>query len=135
MPFPVFVIRQTYNFEVYPNARLQTKYDSAIVLALMDFETAVSQGLDAQGLHINLYPSLPGGTPNDPRGYDYVKIKLPTGQSTILGLAWIKTNTVELVESRTITVKISNSSADKVQQIRDSLVQNGFTVSSIEVSS
>lgn len=124
-------IRQVYSFEVYPVAILGNNYRNATVVAVMDRETA-NKEIDTQALHVSLYPYLPPGTPNDPNGYDYVKIKMPSGETTVLGIAWIKPETVQLVESRVVTVKIANVSASDIVRIKNALVQNGFT--SINVS-
>lgn len=124
MSLPNFQIRQVYDFDVWPASIIGNNFKGVTVLALMDNETA-SKEFDTQAAHIQVYPLVPGMV-NDPNGYDYVKIKTTSGVTTIVGLPWIKEDTVQLVESRTITVKVGNVSASDVPRIREALVQNGF---------
>lgn len=128
-----FQIKQTYSFNVYPVAILGNNFTNVTVLAIMDSDTA-NREIDVQAMHVNLYPFLPAGTPNDPAAYNYVKIRTTTGQTTILGLAWINADTVTLLASRTITVKISNVSAVDVARVQNALIQNGFTAIDIGIS-
>lgn len=133
MTTPTFLIRQVYNFDVYPAALLGSNFKNVTVLALMDRDTA-NQNIDTQALHVQIYPLLPAGTPNSPDGYDYVKVKLASGETATLGIAWIKPDTVQLVDSRTITVQIAGASAVDVSRVRDALVQNGFSAINITIS-
>ena len=126
-------IRSVYNFEVYPVPILGNNFKGVTVLALMDRETAAKE-MDPQAMHINVYPYLPAGTPNDPNGYDYVKIKTTANIVTILGLAWIKPESVQLVSSQTVTVKIGNVSANDIPRIRNALVQNGYNALDLSIS-
>lgn len=120
-----FVLRGVYSFDVFPAALLGTDYKNVTVLAIMDAATA-NREIDIQALHAQIYPMLPVGTPNDPYGYDYVKIKTTAGNVTILGIAWINDTTVTLVQSNTITAVIGNVSAVDVLRIRNALIQNGY---------
>lgn len=128
-----FQIRGVYSFEVYPVAILGGDFKNVTILSIMDRETA-NREIDTQALHVNLYPYLPVSTPNNPNGYDYIKIKTSTGQTTILGIAWINLETITLVESRVITVKIGNVSAADTARVRNALAQNGFTVTDISIT-
>lgn len=134
MTSPVFNIRQIYNFDMYAPALLGASYKSVTVLAVMDRETA-ARDIDPQALHVQVFPYLPAGTPNDPNGYDYVKIKTPAGNTTVVGIPWIKADTIVSVESRTITVQIANVNAGDVPRVRDALVQNGFNAVTLSISS
>lgn len=127
-----FQLKQIYSFDVWPVPILGNNFKNVTVLALLDAESANQQGLDTQALHVQVYPHLPSGTPNRPTDYNYLKIRLSSGETTILGLPWIKDNTVVLVESSTITVKIGDVSPSDVTAIREALIQNGFN--SLEIS-
>ena len=128
-----FEIRKVYSWDVYPAALLGTNYKNVTVLAIMDRDTA-NKEIDTQALHVNFFPSLPAGTPNDPNGYDYIKIRTTAGQTTILGIAWINLASVTVVDSRTITVKISDVGAADITRVRNALVQNGFGSLDISIS-
>lgn len=131
MESPDLKNRLTYNFDVHPTAFIGNNYKNVTVMAIMDRETA-NKEIDTAALHIQCFPTLPAGTPNDPDAYDYVKLKMPSGATTIIGLAWIKSETVTLVDARTITAKIGNVTATDLAKIKAALVQNGY--SSIELS-
>jgi len=125
-------IRCVYNFEVYPSSIIGSNFKNVTVLALMDKNTAQKE-IDAAGMHVQVYPYLPPGTPTNPDGYDYVKIKTMSGQTAVLGLAWIKPETIELVMAKTVNVKIANVTASDVPRIRNALVQNGFNDLTIDI--
>ena len=120
-----FKLRGVYNFDVYPSALLGTSYSNVTILAVMD-PTSAAKEIDIQALHVQAYPTLPAGTPNDPAGYDYVKILLTSGRETILGIAWINASTVNQVLSNVITATIANVSAADIPRIMNALVQNGY---------
>lgn len=127
-----FILRGVFNFDTYAAAILGTNFRNVTVLAIMDANTA-NRELDIQAMHLQVFPTLPTGTPNDPFGYDYVKVKTPSGQTTILGMAWINAATVVQVQSNTITAVISGVSASDASRVRDALVQNGFNNLAITV--
>jgi hypothetical protein len=132
MPTPSFSIRQVYNFDVYPSSVIGSNFKGVTVLAIMDSETA-NKEFDTQSAHIQIYPFVPGMV-NDPKGYDYIRIRTISGETTIIGIPWIKEETIQLVESRTITVKLGNVSASDVPKIRDVLSQNGFSSFDITIA-
>lgn len=133
MTTPVFAIRQVYDFDMYAPAVLGASYKGATVLAIMDRETAAKE-IDPMAVHVSVYPYLPAGTPNDPSAYDYIKIKTTAGITTILGIPWIKADTVTTVESRTITAKITGVAAGDLPRVRNALIQNGFTGIELTIS-
>jgi len=77
---------------------------------------------------------LPAGLPDDPSQYDYVRIRTASGQSTILGISWINLDTVELVESRRMTIKIDGVGSSDIERVRLALVQNGYNNIEISIS-
>jgi hypothetical protein len=124
MAYP-FEIKGVYNFDVYPTAILGDDFDNVTILAILDYETAL-QTADIPAIHTNVFPYLPSGIPDDPSQYDYVRIRTASGSATILGIPWINLDTLELVESRRMTVKIEGVSSSDVERVRIALVQNGF---------
>lgn len=120
-----FNIRSIYSFNVYPAALLNTSWDNVTVVAIMDPATAAKEE-DIQALHIQVYPTLPAGTINDFKSYDYIKVQTVSGNTFILGIPWIIPSTVVLVESNTIKAVIGGVSANDVSRILNALVQNGY---------
>jgi hypothetical protein len=130
-----FNLRSVYSFSLYPIAALGAGYTNATIMAIMDTATA-NREIDTQALHALVYPTLPNGSaPNDPNGYDYVKIKTSAGRTTILGLPWIDPSSVVLVDSTTIVATISNVSAGDLATIKNALAANGFNSVTFTVGS
>lgn len=120
-----FTIGKTYNFDVYPVTVLGNNFKNVTVLAILDRDTA-NQFVETQPMHINVYPYLPAGTPNNPGAYNWLKLRLASGQNTVIGIPWIVDNTVVEVTSKTAKVVIEGVSADDLPKIRNALSSNGF---------
>lgn len=126
-----FVIGKTYSFDVYPAAVIGNDYKAVRLLAIMDQSTA-NQQLDTFGIHAQVKSYLPDGSPAKATDYNYLKILTTSGQQTIIGIPWIKENTITEVIRSTAQVKISNFNTNDTNRLRECLVQNGF--SNIEVT-
>ena len=124
MAYP-FELKKVYNFDIYPAILLGNDFQNVTIMAVMDFESA-NQLADLSARHVNVYPHLPPGTPDDPSMYDYVKVKMPSGENTILGIPWINLDTLTLVQSLTIVATIDGVSGADVERVRVALVQNGY---------
>ena len=124
MSYP-FELKKVYNFDVYPSTILGDDFKNVTILSIMDYESAL-QLADVAAIHVNVYPYLPTGLPDDPSQYDYVRIRTASGQTTILGISWINLDTVELVESRRMMIKIDGVSSSDIERVRLALVQNGY---------
>lgn len=118
-------LKQTYSFEVYPAALLGNGFKNVVVMAILDQESA-NQIIDTQALHIQVKPSLPVGSPSRASDYNYVKLRMPNGDTTVLGLPWIKDNTIVQQTSTTIMAVISGVTPADVSRVRAALLQNGF---------
>lgn len=106
-----YQIGSTYSFQVYPVAQLGNNFQNVVVLALLDATTVQQLGIDIWGMHKNLFASLPAGTPNDPTQYQYLRLKLQSGQTTIVAVPWIDDSTVELANAQTLQVTLGNLDA------------------------
>lgn len=93
----------------------------------MDAASAALYGVDTAALHANVYPTLPAGTPNRHDGYPYAKLTTATKGTVIVGLPWIKSDTVQIIESIRAVVEVDNLTVDKLRLLRDVLLANGFT--------
>jgi hypothetical protein len=127
-----FQLRQVYSFNVYPTALLSTDFSNVTIKAIMD-PISAGKEIDIYALHAQMYPMLPPGSPNSAEDYDYVKIQTTAGNTTILGMAWIDANTVQLVQASTITAVISNVSAVDMNRILNALVQNGYSAVNLSI--
>lgn len=103
-----YQIGSTYSFNVYPVAQLGNNFQNVKALALLDASTVQQLGVDIWAMHKNIYPSLPAGTPNDPTQFQYLRIKLQSGTSTIVAIPWIDDSSVTLVSAKTLQVTLGN---------------------------
>lgn len=125
-----FQTGKSYTFALYPSYVFSTDFKFVTVLGVVSYEIA-TQYADIYPLHIQVYSSLPAGTPNDPKAYDYLLIKTTANVTMVLGLPWIKENTIVENEGRTMQITVANVSATDVDKVRNALVQNGYNNLSI----
>lgn len=126
-------VGKSYNFETYATALLGTAYKGVTVEALMNYTTALKER-DVTATHHQIFASLPSGTPDDPEATLYVKLKLPSGVFTILGMSWIKLDTVEEVGSWIIDARIYDVTQEDVVRIRDTLALAGYGHIALELT-
>ncbi len=120
-----FVVNGKYSFEVFPAQILGNDFKNVTILGIV--HPSIAQNfLDIEASHIQVYPYLPAGAPDDARGYDYVMLKTVSGETTVLGLPWINQETIVNVESGTMLVEILNVTSQDIQRVSDALVVNGF---------
>lgn len=127
-----FALRQTYSFDVHPVGVLGNGFKNVVALAVMDPATALKE-IDIYALHAQVYPSLPAGSPKRPTDYDYVKFRMPNGEETVLGMPWIKEDTITQITTSVIKVTLGGVTPADVTKVRNALVQNGFTNYEISV--
>lgn len=120
-----------YSFDVYPVAILGTAFKNVQILGKFGERTAQALGLDTRAMHAAVFPSLPSYTPNDPSQYNYLQLLLPSGSTTIIGEAWIKADTVQLVTLGKFVVEITDAAASEQNDIVKALTANGKKVGSI----
>lgn len=121
-----FVLKKVYNFSVYPVNLLGDIFQNVTVMGILDEETARGF-IDTVGRHKLVYPQLPEGTPNDWAAYNYLKLRLENGDSTIIGIPWIRQDTVVEVTAQQIKAVISNVTVADIPNIRSALLANGYT--------
>lgn len=114
------------SFDVYPSAIIGQSYKSMKVMAFLDPDTAAAFE-DIATLHAQVYPTLPGGTPNDAYQYEYLRLKSQTGSTVIVGLPWIVDSTVVVDGTETYSFKVSNLSPSQKTEIVNILASRGFS--------
>ena len=120
-----FKVSHSYSFDVYPSPILGTGFSNCTVLSIMDHDSAALQ-VDTMALHAQVYPYLPTGTPDDPTLFTYLKIRLPSGDTTILGSSWVNMATVQEITRTTIVAAIKNVTPNDLDTVRRVLLANGF---------
>lgn len=117
--------RKVYSFDVYPVNEIGTGFKNVTVQSILDYNTALAFA-DIEALHVNVFPTLPAGTPNRPQDFDYLLIRTDDGNTTVIGVPWIKDETVELVQSLKIQAVIDGVGSADLERIRICLTQNGY---------
>lgn len=113
------------SFSVYPVAYLGN-FDRVKVEGIVDYANAVRMGFDPISLHVRVFPTLPANSPSSARDYHYVRVQTIDGLSHLIGLPWIKPETVEVHPNRTAVVKVELSSEDDSRRLAEVLSANGY---------
>lgn len=124
-----FAIDDVISFNVYPSAILGSSFTRVKVLALLDAETAKLFGIDPVALHAAIYPTLPAPdkvTYKKYTDYKYIKVKLPNGTITALGLPWINMASVVVVTSATARFTVGLDTPVEADEIVALLAANGW---------
>lgn len=131
-----FTTGAKYSFEVYPSALIPTDFTNVEVLGVVSEQTA-RRFVETYQLHANYYPYFgpQTGTPNDPKAYNWLMVKTQTGAETVIGIAWIKPESVKATNQQVITAVISTTMPDALSRARLALAGNGFTDVEWSVSS
>lgn len=121
--------KSTVSFDVYPVAILGVGYSNVKILGLVDASTARALNFDPDAMHVNVYPTLPAGVPNNASEYMYIRIQLENGATTIVGLPWIKEETIQLIAFTTGTFIIPQIGPEDLPKIVKLLAAGGYNVS------
>ncbi len=123
----------TVSFDLWPVQVLGTSIKNAKVLGLFDASTAMQLGYDAPAQHVAVYPTLPSETPNDYSKYNYLYLKLASGQKTFIGIPWVKEATWVEEMVRTIAIFVENVTPSQENLAVQALSANGLRVAKVEV--
>lgn len=121
-----------YSFEVYPASILKMDFTDATSLGVVS-ESIARKFVNTRELHVNVYPYLPAGSPNDPTAYGWLGVRLSTGVETFIGVAWIKPDTITSSDWNTIIATVLTNKPNAVNLIRAALASNDFDQVTIEV--
>lgn len=118
-------IGKIVSFTLYPAGILPSLYQQVKVIGIYNPRTALRLQ-DVASLHVNVFPTLPVGSPAKYTDYNYVEVEFPDGATHILGLPWIVESSIVVHQNVQVKVIVSEVNASDVQAIRESLVANGF---------
>lgn len=121
-----FPLLKQVSFEVYPSLILGNNFNNVKVMGIIDADTARMLGLDAPVMHANVYPTLPAGTVDIYDEYLYIRVKHSNGEQSILGLPWIKTSSVNVLDYTNVILKVGNVNPGDAERIVQALASNGF---------
>lgn len=98
-------IGQVISFEMYPAHIYGNAFRNVTLSALLSPALANTLGLDVVSAHKQVYPSLPDGTvPNDPFQYNYLQVTTEGGESIILGVPWIRSDSIVINDGKLLTL-------------------------------
>lgn len=120
------------SFDLYPSQFLGVGYRGAKVLAWLDADSAPFFGVDPVALHANVYPTLPGSTPNAYDGYPWVKLKLASGAITVIGVPFIKDDTLNIASTRKMRFTVEDVAPEIQEQVLLALSSIGLSAVNVE---
>ena len=121
-------IGQRLSFEVYPSAILGN-FKDVVLDGFLSADSARAFGLDIYALHANVYRTLPSTTPNDPTQYAYVRVKHPNGTYSILGIPYIRPESIRLSTHGVLTLRFDGVSQQDQTRILNAVSASGYTPS------
>lgn len=122
----------TISFDVYPAAIIGARFENVKVLGILDKDTA-KHWIDPEAMHINVYPTLPPGVPDDADQYQYVKLKHVNGNISVVGIPWIRIDTIEISQLGTLTITINEVGPEDRDRIIRALAANGYRTSKVSL--
>lgn len=128
--------KKIYDFQTYVPNVLGNAFRRVEILGSFPYETALALFGGLNELHAEVFSTgrLPSGTPDDPRQYDYYRIKKADGSIVVIGEPWIDQSTIVQVASGTAVITMPNMTPTDLNHIRDMFKQAGhkdFTISFI----
>lgn len=120
--------KKIYDFETYAPNVLGTSFKRVEILGYFPYETAVVLQGDIQPIHAAVVSSgnLPTGFPNDPRQYNYYRIKKADGSITCIGEPWIDPSSIVEIQVSTAVCTIPNVSTSDLARLTTMFKQAGF---------
>lgn len=112
-------INNNYNFSVYANSILGASYKNALLVGVMNYESALKVS-NVEAIQKQVYKYLPKGTPQDHRKYTYYHFK-HRGVNVVLAEHWISSDSVEISTSQSYTITLDSVTDSQIKLIRDQL--------------
>lgn len=128
-------IGSLYSFDTYVPSLLGIKINNALLLAKMNANEALNNGLDVISWHDRVKAQLPTGANDDPMTMTYVKFKLSDGNTTIFAVDWINESTIIETKGNKIVVTLEDVSVNDAEIIRKALTANGYINFTVSIES
>lgn len=122
----IFDINGVYSFDLHAPGILGSSYKNVTCLGTMSEVSAIRAGCATREIHAQVFSQLPIGTPNNPAAYTYVEFQTMTGETVILGLPWIKEDSVQKILSQNYNVKVAGITATDLPRLRNALLSSNF---------
>lgn len=122
----LFEVGKAYSFSVHPSNIIENVFDHVVCTATFDSKVA-SLFIDIDAMHAQVYSYIPSGIVDNASLYPYAQFRLQDGSSVVLGIPWINTDTIEVSEAQMFVVYVRGESLSRLDDLRASLTENGFT--------
>lgn len=125
------------SFSLYEGVqtRLGNDYNNCKIVGLLDAASTTAFNNDPQQKHALVYSAIPAGMcPNDPNKYDWINVRLVSGENICIGVPWIIPESVRKIEGNTITFTVANCTQEDIVKIREQIAAIGKSVSSINLA-
>jgi len=127
-------IGQRFSFEVYPTSIIGNNFQDVRLEGILSARAAASYGFDIEALHANVYPTPPqGSAPNDPFQYSYIRIQYPSGEYAIVGVPWIRQESIVISSGGTIHLTFDDKTQSDLDRILMALSSNGYRPDDVKV--
>ena len=123
---------KTVSFQLYPSSIITDDFTNVKVIGITTYEGASGE-MSAAQQHALVYATLPEGTTNDYRLYNYALIKTQSGKITAIGLPWVKDDSIQVIGSTDLVVTIRNKTPEDITNLHKVLMENNFTDFAITV--
>lgn len=120
-------IGSVVNFDTAAPGILGTNRRNVQVLAVLDMDTAAMMS-DVRARHAQVKNYIQD-LPEAASSYNYVKIRYTNGDIEVLGVPWIKHDTIEVVTSRKLVITVNNVTDTVENTVKQALLQNGIEFS------
>lgn len=123
--YPMLIPGNVISFDVYPSNYLGS-FSHVRVEGVLSYETAARNGFDPIALHVRVSPTLPDDSPANARDYSYVVVRDRNNNIAIVGLPWIKEETLIVHTNYTAEITVEGLSMGDDARLMQVLNQNGF---------
>jgi hypothetical protein len=84
---------------------------------------------DVKSLHLQVKPYI-SGLPNNYDDYSYVIVRMPNGDTEVIGLPWIVETSIQISSKRNYQLILDDIEPEQVEIIRNALVNRGVKIRS-----
>ena len=84
---------------------------------------------DVKSLHLQVKPYI-SGLPNNYDDYSYVIVRMPNGDTEVIGLPWIVETSIQISSKRNYQLILDDIEPEQVEIIRNTLVNRGVKIRS-----
>lgn len=117
------------SFEMNASAMFGYRIENAVFGGVFNADIAMAMNIDIEAMHASAYASLPDGTPNDARQYDYFQIRLADGTTRVMGVPYVRDGSVKVSGGKTLVLTFTEITNEQFHRIKEALSSNGFSPS------